>query len=63
MNTATTTVRIAAFFAAVGVTTLLVTSQFGLARHYADAGSLLWAGQSVPAPVVQAAPASAARAG
>jgi hypothetical protein len=35
----------------------MVASQFSLARHYADAGGLLWAGQVIQAPVAQATPA------
>jgi hypothetical protein len=41
MNTTSTPARIAAFFAAAAVTTVLVGSQFGLARHYDPAGALL----------------------
>lgn len=63
MNQPTATARIAAFFASAAVTTLMVASQFSLARHYVDAGGLLWAGQAVQAPVAQAAPVPAHRAG
>jgi hypothetical protein len=51
------TARIAAFFASVAISALMVASQFSLARHYADAGGLLWAGQVIQAPVAQATPA------
>lgn len=63
MNKPTVTVRLVSFFAAATVTSVLVASQFGLASHYVDTRGLLWAGQGGAAPVVQAAPASAAKAG
>jgi hypothetical protein len=44
-NTTRTATRIAAFFAAAAVTTVLVSSQFSLAQHYhGEAGAQL-AGQ------------------
>ncbi|MCB1994694.1 MAG: hypothetical protein H6933_01540 [Burkholderiaceae bacterium] len=63
MQKTTTAARVAAFFAAFGVTTLMVLSQFSLAQHYVDAGGLLWAGQAVQAPVAQIAPAAVQEAG
>jgi hypothetical protein len=62
MNQPTATVRIAAFFAAALVTSVLVASQFGLASRYdADAGLML-ARDAVQLPLAQAqASAAAAR--
>lgn len=54
MQQTTTTARITAFFAAFGVSALMVAAQFSLAQHYADASGLLWAGQAVQAPVALA---------
>ena len=53
-NSRNTTARVAAFFAAAVVTTVLVGSQFGLAGHFeAEAGSVL-AGQPATGPVATA---------
>ncbi len=48
------TVRIAAFFAAAAVTTLLATGQFDLARHYTGQADALLARQAVQQPLAQA---------
>lgn len=63
MQQTTTTARIAAFFAAFGVSALMVTAQFSLAQHYVDAGGLLWAGQAVKTPVALTASAADRQAG
>ena len=53
MNTTSNTARIAAFFAATLVTTVLVGSQFGLAGRYDAEAAAVLAGQAVSGQVAQ----------
>jgi hypothetical protein len=55
MNTSTATARIAAFFAAAIVTTVLVGSQFGLAGRYSAEATAVLAGQPAQGLVALAA--------
>jgi lipopolysaccharide export LptBFGC system permease protein LptF len=59
----TTTTRIAAVFAAVGVTALLAASQLGLASHYEDQADALLAKSNTTVPATQLATAPARQAG
>lgn len=52
------TVRIAAFFAAAAVSTLLAAGQFDLAHHYTGQADALLARQAVQQPLAQAATAA-----
>ena len=53
MNTTSNTARIAAFFAAILVTTVLVGSQFGLAGRYDAEAAAVLAGQAVSGQIAR----------